>query len=301
MTVRVDIGVACSPHQTSDWWVPLVGNLLHEERNGIKIGSVLAMGSALPDHNKNSTVSAGIAPPTEKRRNDLTDANRVKIVERFLEGEADYLFFLDDDTVHPPGTLSQLLTHGRDFIGGIYYNPRSPYNPIAYIKGDTGLYAPIWDFPFGAVMQVDSIGMGCTLIHRSVFEKIREEHVVYQRDNGSLVAVHRSCIRDKKEPKPDAPVRFVTGGYLRVKVTPVDPDTTDDNRAYPFFALEYGRTEDHHFCELAEDVGVKPWVDTSINCKHIKHRSADREDYKKEFLNESISQGRLGASQTDIP
>lgn len=294
---KVDIGIACSAHQISEWWVPLFGNLLYEERSGVKIGNILAMGSALPDINKNKVISGGIAPATDKNRNEKTDANRVKIVEKFMEDDADYLFFVDDDTAFPTGTISQLLAHGRDFIGGLYYNPRSPFNPIAYMRGVNGLYQPIWDFPFGAVMQVDSIGMGCTLIHRSVFEKILAAYTVFQRFNGSIVAVPKNEIRDSRKPRRGSktPDQYITRGYLRTRVTVVDTNDPTENRPFPFFAMEYGRTEDHHFCELCAYVGIAPWVDTSINCDHFKHDGTTRADYKKEF-NESISEGRLEPS-----
>lgn len=283
---KVDIGVACSGSQTPDWWQGLVGSLLVEERSGvIEIGQTLAISSALPDHNKNNVISSGldggIAPAAEKRRNNLTDANRTVVVERFLDGKADYLFFLDDDTVHPAGSIAQLVMLQRDFVGGVYYNPRPPCNPIAYMRGDNGLYAPLEAWSYGALVQVDSIGMGCTLIHRSVFEKIMAEHKVFVRPNGSLAVVHASQVYGEfGTPNTSSrPPEYVMNGVLHTRVKPAPQN---DSRKWPFFALEYGRTEDHHFCELAANVGIRPYLDTSINCTHIKTHGFTREDYRRE-------------------
>jgi hypothetical protein len=277
---RVDIGVACASNQIPKWWAPLIRNLILEQKSGVEIGDIYAIGSALPDHSKNNIVSSSVLG---KRRDQLTDANRREITGKFLDGKGDYLFFLDDDTTHPKGTLSQLLGLGRDFVGGLYFNPKPPHNPIAYLRRDDGLYDAFWGWERGTLTQVDSIGMGCTLIHRSVFERIQEEHVVYQRPDGSIFPVYKGVIYEGEYLTPTNPAAtmFVESGWLYTKVEEVT--NIEDNRAWPFYALEYGRTEDHFFCELAEHVGIKPWVDTTILCGHWKQMETTYEDYQREM------------------
>ena len=273
----VDIGVACAANQTPNWWVPIMGGLLAEEKAGIiDINAVIAISSALPDHNKNNTIER---LNTNARRMSKTDTNRVKVVVDFMSGPADWLFFMDDDTVFQRGTITSLVSRQRDFIAGIYFLPGKGgrNNPIAYMKAPGGFYRPVWDFPDGAVIQVDSVGMGCTLIHRSVFEKIKKEHEVFIRENGSMAVVHKDKIINDKPYKGKDKVPYIKDGMLHTPLVTPDPD---DVRAFPFFAMEYSRTEDHHFCELAANVGIKPWLDTLLDCQHLKMLPTGVLDYK---------------------
>jgi hypothetical protein len=131
--------------------------------------------------------------------------------------------------------------------------------------------------------------MGCTLVHRSVFEKIMAEHELYQRPNGSLWPVHRSKIYNGSDPylstQPDAINEIVNNGWLCQRIS---KPGADDNRAWPFFVMEHGRTEDHYFWELAAAVGIRPWVDTTITCGHIKPRQMTYENYREFVNNEKI-------------
>lgn len=282
--INVDIGVACSGAQKPKWWSTNFANLLQEvQENQLGIGRIYAISSALPDWNKNEAVGASaFAPPEEKRRNNMTDANRLAITKNFLDGDSDWLFTIDDDTIIPRGAITKLLRTGKSFVAGLYYNSNPPHNPIAYLRNKQGIgYSAFYDWAPGAIVRVDSVGMGCTLIHRKVFLDIMENYRVFSRPNGSLVPIHKSDIHEGIVPNLfiDKGDLFVSGNWMYMKIDWVQED---DSRMWPFFAMEYGRTEDHHFCEMAVRSGHSPWVDTTVECGHIKDFTYTKKEYLKE-------------------
>jgi len=274
--------------QASEWWARVMINLIKENLRTINITQFSVISSMMPDGNKNSCIEEKqIAPLTEleqsKNRLNLTDANRVVIADGFMKEKdsAEWLFSIDDDTTPPPGAIAHLIALGRPFVSGLYFNARKPHAPIAYMRNELGYYESIYNYPRGALLQVDAVGMGCTLIHRSVFEKIKAEHVVYKRPNGSVTCVHKSKILDNKTYKgKNQKDTFVQDGLLQ---TPIHPQPEDDLLPFPYFSLEYMRTEDLWFCELAANVGIRPWVDTNIVCEHWKMKPVTYSHYQDEL------------------
>ena len=299
---KVDIAVACSASQHSNWTGNVIGMLLQEQQRGIEIGQIMLVSSAMPDFNKSNMVGGHVdwdfANPEEKDRNEKTDANRVESSRRFLTGDytigwkAEWIFWMDDDTVPPGDALSRLLALDKPAVAGLYFNPNPPKNPIAYIKNKDGIgYHAFYDYPYGSLVQVDSVGMGCTLIHRSVYEKIMQEHVVYVRPNGTLWPVHKSDITNTNIPylskQPENVSSLIVNGWACHRV---NRTLQNDDRSWPFYAMEYGRTEDHYFWEMAAKVGIRPWVDTTITCGHIKPRTMTYTEYR-EYVNNDKATG----------
>jgi hypothetical protein len=294
MTVKIDIAIPCSGSQHSQWWGALLGNLLREQQRGLEFGQIIAISSAMPDYNKNNSIGGKVIwNEEEKRRAELTDANRVASVTRFLYGKedmnwkADWVMWIDDDVVLPDRAISHLLDLDKPFVAGLYFNPNPPKNPIAYVLNkDPGgkAYKALYDYPAGALMEVDSVGMGCTLIHRRVYEDILKFFRVFERPTGSLIPAARKDMVNVNVPYlaklPESIKQVVVNKqWLCMRV-----DEVEEPRDFPFYAMEFGRTEDHHFCELAAQVGYRPWVDTSLVCKHLKARAMEYDEYK-EFLN----------------
>jgi hypothetical protein len=273
----VDIAVACSGSVAVGWWTAVTNLLISEIKGGVNIKHIHTAGSALPDVNK-IRILAGVE--NEKRRQSLTDINRSLNAKAFLmNSDTEWLFWIDDDTIPPAGAIRSLLKHGKPFVAGLYFLAGPPHNPIVYYKHqkqDWG-YSPMWDYPKGALTQVDAVGMGCTLIHRSVYEKIMEAHDLYVRPNGTFFPVlKKNVLASIDPPQNGLPRTYISNGRLHQEVHLIEDD---DQRPWPFYSLEYGRTEDMWFCEMAAEVGIRPWVDTRIVCRHLKQQEITEQTY----------------------
>jgi len=87
-----------------------------------------------------------------------------------------YLFFLGDDVVAPPHTIRQLIYRMEnmpnvDVVGGVYCAKADPPAPLVFVENGAGSY---WDWKIGEFFPVTGLGMDCTLIRTSLFEKLPE-------------------------------------------------------------------------------------------------------------------------------
>ena len=138
--------------------------------------------------------------------------SRNLIREKVLEGNYDYFFNVDQDTVVPKDALKKLVSDNKNVVSGVYYNLFPTYSggkielPIAYGWYSEGHQADIlknkeiikeknpafynaltkanWDFqrirrPLTKEeveepksMEIKMCGTGCILIHRNVLEKL---------------------------------------------------------------------------------------------------------------------------------
>ena len=278
---KVELAIVADAAQPPQWWSTVFARLISEHGNTVDIARTHSVTTALPDNGKNAHIFAPIAPLEQVRRNSRTDVNRNVAVGVavnkdhdngfFMGGKADWVFWLDTDVVPPPGVITRLLSLRRDFVGGVYFLGDNLHDPLIYMREPEGTYKALRYYEKGTLIPVDAIGMGCTLIHRSVYEKVLEEHVVFSRPNGSLFPVHKSMIRDKVSVAEGEP--YVENGVYHL---PLREPVQNDTRPWPFYAMEYGRTEDMHFCELTANVGIRPYVDTSIECAHLKLQPIER-------------------------
>ncbi len=106
--------------------------------------------------------------------------SRKSIVNEFLKGNYDYLFWVDSDIIIPEHALNKLRSWDKEIISGLYFSPFKYKDvktilPVAYKFGpkeDLRKPLQIPELKKNSVMEVHSVGFGCCLIKRKVIEKV---------------------------------------------------------------------------------------------------------------------------------
>lgn len=116
----------------------------------------------------------------EQRGLSLT-TNRTGLVVEALKSDAEYFFFLDDDVMGPNDLLVTLLSYKFPIVCGLYMAKKSKEarGLAAWMKVPGG-YAAIAPEQAARLVQCDVTGLGCALIHRSVFERVPQPWFVWE-------------------------------------------------------------------------------------------------------------------------
>ena len=107
------------------------------------------------------------------------DVSRNRLAEMALRDGAQYLFWLDSDTLVPEDTVLKLMEHNKTIVAGLYGSRRGDLKAIAHRR--TGeekngkkiveIVDPIPEKRF----TVYSTGLGCCLMRASVFVTLAEK------------------------------------------------------------------------------------------------------------------------------
>jgi hypothetical protein len=209
-----------------------------------------------------------------------TDGNRNVISRQFLASEADWMFWVDADNVNPIASIRRLLdTAGdtRTLVSGIYYTKEKNPIPVAYAYHEDGRYRHLTQWERGEIIPIEAAGMNCCLMHRSVLEDIDKSYVSLRMACGGDIAVHRDDIdgdvfKDTGDPSDN---KVIDGVYRFRVYSPLEPVNV------PYFELRFGRTEDMGFFEKARRVGHQLWLDTSVECGHLKLGQVTGKEYRE--------------------
>jgi hypothetical protein len=96
------------------------------------------------------------------------DHARNSIVRTCLDNGYEWCFFLDSDVVPPNDAIIRLMAHNQPIISGVYHRRSHPVAVPVMLRN--GMW--LTQYPANKVIEVDLVGCGCMLYHRSVFEKL---------------------------------------------------------------------------------------------------------------------------------
>lgn len=187
-------------------------------------------------------------------RYQVADAENI-IAKQVVEGNFEWLLFIEHDNVLPPNTfvkLNQYMISGKyPVVGALYFTKSVPAEPMIYREPGRGYFA---DWKLGDKVMCRGLPFGCTLIHGSIIKELWKTAEPYQIGNTTTRRVF-------KHPEE----------------VHLDPNSND-------FYLSQGTT-DLNFCnelianKIFEKAGWPEFqkkkypflVDTSIFVKHIDH------------------------------
>ena len=174
---------------------------------------------------------------------------RNEVVKKFLEyGRADWLWMIDSDMTFAPDTVERLLEYAdpekAPIVGGLCFalNNEGDIVPTLYgLDGDPRNpdVTQFNEWPVDAMFQVAATGGACLLVHKSVFERMRD----FDHPRGR---------------------RGFNDAY------PWFQETEHDGRPV---------SEDITFCWRAGLMQIPVFVNTSVHIGHIKDRLLTMESY----------------------
>lgn len=166
----------------------------------------------------------------------LISKGRSKMANFFINNtEYEYLFFLDADVGFDPNDVLKLLEHQKEIVCGAYPMKTVP------LKWNFTLTEPLRKK--GNLVAIERIGIGFSLIHRSVFDRIVEKY--------------------------GQELKYIPTGES------IGHETTEKemNNSYHFFSElkeeHIYLPEDLSFFTRAKRCGFQPWMDVSINLCHV--------------------------------
>jgi len=113
-------------------------------------------------------------------RYQVADAQNI-IVKAVIEGEFEWLLFIEHDTMPPPDAFIRFNQHIRDekvpVVSGLYYTRSRPSEPLIFRGRGTSFYS---DWKMGDKVWCDGVPTGMLLIHAGILREMWKESPEYQ-------------------------------------------------------------------------------------------------------------------------
>lgn len=103
------------------------------------------------------------------------------IAKACVEGNFEWLLFIEQDNVLPPNTFVKLnhymIKGDVPVVGGLYFTKSDPPEPMVYRKPGHGFYA---NWKLGEKVWCRGLPFGCTLIHGSIIKALWDQAPEYK-------------------------------------------------------------------------------------------------------------------------
>lgn len=119
---------------------------------------------------------AGIQIILTDARSSIASHARSNCVIDALDHKVDYLLFLDSDMTFPRDTVSRLLAHRKDIVGGTYRKRGPPFETMGLPMGDGPIEVA------SGIVQMRRLPTGCMLIDMRVFAKLKKPYFMMVSD-----------------------------------------------------------------------------------------------------------------------
>lgn len=96
---------------------------------------------------------------------------RNQIVKQALDSSCSHVIMLDTDQIYPVDTITRLLAHKKDIVGGKVHRRYPPFDPLL-LRGAINSYESVTSWAKDELIEVDATGTGCLLIATEVFKKL---------------------------------------------------------------------------------------------------------------------------------
>jgi len=118
------------------------------------------------------------------------DDARNKMVKKFLESDNEWLLMIDDDVVPPDNAIEVMLGHGKKVIGSLCFTSQGVGGiiPLVMKRNEVGYEIDPRVGVVKGLLEVDGLGTGCLMIHRSVIKKIKKPLFNFEYDADGVVS-----------------------------------------------------------------------------------------------------------------
>ena len=107
--------------------------------------------------------------------NSLVYDARNEMAKIAVEGNADYVLWIDSDMTFPADALQRMLADDKDVVTGLYFTRHGDHKPVIYHHvGEDGTI-PVKHVP-NELFEVEGCGFGMVLMKTSVLRKVAEAY-----------------------------------------------------------------------------------------------------------------------------